>query len=245
MVRIAASSFVFLVLLLFTACAEAQLAKAPDKEAIETIVHDYLMNNPEVVEEALIALQEKRQAEEEAKSRKAIADNQDLLYKNATDYAIGPNDANVTVVEFFDYRCGYCKRSIDWIQKLPEKYDGNVRVVLKEFPILSPQSEQAALAALAAGKQGKYSEMHVALMESKSSFGTSDIDKIAKASGVDVTKMRADMRSTEVQKQLSDMKSLGKAIGVGGTPAFYIGDKKVPGGANETALNDMIKAALK
>ena len=117
------------------------------------------------IEEALIALTEKRQAEEDQRTRDAIAENTDRLLNSPGDYSIGPADAKVTVVEFFDYRCGFCKRSASWATGLPEKYDGDVRVIFKELPILSTESEKAALAAIAAGKQGKYIEMHMGLME--------------------------------------------------------------------------------
>ncbi|MEO1189060.1 MAG: thioredoxin domain-containing protein, partial [Pseudomonadota bacterium] len=183
------------------ACAQESVNTA-DKEAIEKIVYDYIMENPEVIEDALIALSEKRAAEEAALAMAAIADNQDALINNAADYSIGPADAPVTVVEFFDYRCGFCKRSAQWATELPEKYDNQVRVVFKEFPILSTESEKAALAAIAAGKQDKYIEMHMALMEldNGSGFGPEQIDAAAESIGVDVAMMRADMKSIEVQK---------------------------------------------
>jgi protein-disulfide isomerase len=246
MYRKVLASVAFGALALTPACAQSSSIDTADKEAIGEIVREYILENPEIIEEALIALTEKEREATAEEQRKAIASNSDALYGTKSDYFIGPADAKVTVVEFFDYRCGYCKRSIDWIQELPEKYDGDVRVVFKELPILSPESEQAALAALAAGKQGKYTEMHVGLMELESSTGfkPADIDKVAKAAGVDVKKMRADMRSIAVQKQLSDMKALGRSLGVGGTPSFFIGDEAVPGGANEDVLNKMIKEEL-
>ena len=103
---------------------------------------------------------ERQRRDEAEAARQAVVDNRDALYNQASDPAIGPDDAEITVVEFFDYRCGYCKRSLDFVSGLPAKHDGKVRVVFKEYPILSPQSRQAALAALAAKKQGKYFEMH-------------------------------------------------------------------------------------
>ena len=226
------------------ACAQEQVGAA-DKDAIEKIVADYIMENPQIIEDALIALSEQRAAEEAAQAQAAIAENQDALINNTADYSIGPADAAVTVVEFFDYRCGFCKRSAEWATEIPEKYDNNVRVVFKEFPILSTESEKAALAAIAAGKQGKYIEMHMALMEldNGSGFGPEQIDAAAESVGVDVTTMRADMKSIDVQKTVADSKSLARALGITGTPVFIVGNEQVSG-ANIPQVEALIESAL-
>ncbi|MFN3214592.1 MAG: DsbA family protein [Henriciella sp.] len=226
------------------ACAQEQVGTA-DKEAIEKIVADYIMENPEIIEDALIALSEKRAAEEAEQARAAIAENQDALINNVADFSIGPADAPVTVVEFFDYRCGFCKRSAEWATELPEKYDNQVRVVFKEFPILSAESEKAALAAIAAGKQDKYIEMHMALMEldNGSGFGPEQIDAAAESIGIDIDTMRADMKSIEVQKTVADAKSLARELGITGTPAFVIGNEHVSG-ANIPQVEALIETAL-
>jgi len=226
------------------ACAQGQVDTA-DKKAVEKIVYEYIMENPEIIEEALIALSEKRDAEEAALALAAIADNQDALISNPADYSIGPADAPVTVVEFFDYRCGFCKRSASWTTELPEQYDNQVRVVFKEFPILSTESEKAALAAIAAGKQGKYIEMHMALMDldNGSGFGPEQIDEAAESIGVDVTRMRADMKSIDVQKTVADAKSLARSLNITGTPNFIVGTEMVSG-ADIQQVEAMIEAAL-
>lgn len=226
------------------ACAQERVDTA-SKEAIEKIVYDYIMENPEIIEEALISLQEKRQAEELALAEAAIADNQDALFNNAADFSIGPADAPVTVVEFFDYRCGFCKRSTEWVLGLPEQYDNQVRVVFKEMPILSTESEKAALAAIAAGKQDKYVEMHTALMEldNGSGFGPEVIDQTAESIGIDVDKMRADMKSIDVQKAVADSKSLARTLGITGTPNFVIGTQNVAG-ADIASVEAIIEEAL-
>lgn len=226
------------------ACAQEQIDTA-SKEAIEKVVYDYILENPEIIEEALIALTEKRQLAELEESREAIAENQDELYNHAGDFSIGPDDAAVTIVEFFDYRCGYCKRSASWATGLPEKYDNQVRVVFKELPILSAESEKAALAALAAGKQGKYIEMHMALMEldNGSGFGPDVIDAAAESVGVDVARMRADMKSVDVQKTVADSKSLARTLGISGTPNFVIGNELIPS-ADITQVEALIQTSL-
>jgi len=226
------------------ACAQGQVDTA-SKEAVEKIVYEYIMENPEIIEEALIALSEKRDAEESALALAAIADNQDALFNNPADYSVGPDDAPVTVVEFFDYRCGFCKRSAEWTTKLPEQYDNQVRVVFKEFPILSTESEKASLAAIAAGKQGKYIEMHMALMEldNGSGFGAEQIDAAAESVGVDIDIMRADMKSIDVQKTVADAKGLARTLNITGTPNFIIGTEMVSG-ADTQQVEALIVAAL-
>jgi protein-disulfide isomerase len=229
------------------ACAEG--AKAPvtmERAELETIIHEYIVTHPEVIEEAIIALNARDRANAAEAAKAAISQNKDKLYSLDTDHFIGPEDAPVTVVEFFDYRCGYCKRSMPFVQELPEKYDNKVRVVFKEYPIFGGISETAALAALAAGKQDKYYEMHVALMGLKSNDELTEkkIDELAKKVGVDVRKMRADMQSVALKKQLDDMQRLGHALNLGGTPGFYVGDTAIEG-ADEQGVRNAIKEALK
>lgn len=242
--RKTALAFASVAVALLPACAQPG-AKA-ERADIEKIVREYILENPEIIEEALVALHEKEKAAQAQLARAAITANKDALYAHAGDYAIGPADAAVTIVEFFDYRCGYCKRSVDWVQKLPEKYDGEVRVVFKELPIFGGISETASLAALAAGKQGKYWEFHSALMKIKNNEDLTDakIDEISASLGLNTAKLRADMKSQAVQKQLAEMKSLGAALSVTGTPAFFIGDTHVEG-ANLPVIEAAIEAALK
>lgn len=233
--------------LVFTtsACAQGDAGTTMDREEIEEIVHQYIVENPEVIEEALVALSTQAEERNAAAAQEAIRNNFDAIYSSEHDYAIGPKDAPVTVVEFFDYRCGYCKRSMDWTMNLPETHDGKVRVVFKEFPILSPESEKAALAALAAGEQGKYAEMHRELMDMDNSTGfePDDIDGAAERAGVDVAQMREDMESVRLKKVIADNKSLARKVGVDGTPAFFIGEMLVPG-ANQQMVTSLIEDEL-
>lgn len=227
------------------ACAQNSVDTA-DKEAVEQIVRAYILENPEIIEEALIALQAKQQQAEQARAQDAILANTDRLFNSQTAYSIGPDDAAVTVVEFFDYRCGFCKRTADWALGLPEQYDNKVRVVFKELPILSAESEQAALAAIAAGEQGKYAEMHQALMalDNSSGFDEAAINGAALEAGVDIERMRADMTSMEVQKAVADAKALARDLSISGTPNFIVGDQMVSG-ADVAAVQELIEAALK
>ena len=217
-----------------------------ERAELETVIHEYIVTHPEVIEEAIIALNARDRAEAAKAAKDAISQNADELYDLDTDHFIGPADAPVTVVEFFDYRCGYCKRSMPFVQGLPEQYDNKVRVVFKEYPIFGGISETAALAALAAGKQGKYYEMHVALMGLKSNDELTEkkIDELGEEIGIDVRKMRADMKSVSLRKQLDDMQKLGHALNLTGTPGFYIGDTAIEG-ADQPGIEKAIKDALK
>ncbi|WP_018147022.1 DsbA family protein [Henriciella marina] len=235
-----------LSLVAFTpACAQQEDAAPQNREEIEEIVRDYILENPEIIEQALIRLQQRASEQEAESARAAIRSNSSAIFESESDYAIGPEDAPVTLVEFFDYRCGYCKRSMDWTIDLPSAYDGQVRVVFKEFPILSPESEKAALAALAAGEQGLYAEMHRELMEldNSSGFTPDEIDAAAERAGVDVEKMRADMGSVRLQKVIADNKTLARRVGISGTPAFLVGDQLIAG-ADQAGVTQMLDTAV-
>ena len=231
-----------LVALSLSACAQDTAAPA-DRAATEEIVREYILANPEIIEEALIALNEKRKAEEEAGSRIAVADNADLLFNASDDFSIGPEDAPVTIVEFFDYRCGPCRASMTTVNALPAKYQDQVRVVFKEFPILSPESEVAAIAALAAGRQGKYVEMHQAFMRSSSRFTEADILKIANELDMDMARWQEDRKDPALLAQISDTHQLARTIGANATPTFVVGDTLFSG-LNRERLDSLITAEI-
>ena len=232
--------------LALTACADNSAPATADREAMEQVVREYILDNPEIIEEALIKLAAKQKAAASAEAQQAIVSNFDAIYNNPGDYSIGPADAEITVVEFFDYRCGWCKRSTDWIQALPKEYDGSVRVVFKELPIFGGISETASLAALVAGKQDKYLEFHLALMDIKNNNDLTEakLDEVAEDVGMNVQKMRADMKSMDIQRKLADSKQLARTLGVEATPSFFIGNEFIEG-ANRDRVNELIKEGLK
>lgn len=233
----------FAGLALLPACAQG--GGTTNKAEVEKIVEAYILANPEIIEKALVALTEKERLAQASAAQAAIADSRDALYNNPDDYFVGPEDAAVTIVEFFDYRCGYCKRSAEWTANLPKAYDGQVRVVFKEYPIFGDISETAALAALASGQQGKYIDMHLALMALKSNDELTEqkIDELAMQLGIDVQRMRADMKSDKVKNQLADMQALGRALKVGGTPGYFVGNQAIEG-ANLPKIDEAIRAEI-
>lgn len=210
-----------------SALAPAAAADKPlDKEAVEKIVRDYLVANPEVILEAIQALERKEQAAAEAAQAEALVTNRKALLESGP---VGGNPkGDVTLVEFFDYNCGYCKRTHPERTEAVKK-DGKVKVIYKEFPILSPSSTEAARAALAADKQGKYEAFHSALMSHQGPLNSDVIRETAKKVGINVKQMEDDMGDPSIQAQIDANIELARALGIRGTPGFVIGDTLIPG----------------
>jgi protein-disulfide isomerase len=220
-----------------TAAASGQFS-ADQQHAIQAVVRDYLIANPEILIEVQAALEAKMVKEEAEKTKALVAANAQELYHHPNAPTAGNPDGDITVVEFFDYNCGYCKRGFSDVRKLVDT-DKKVRVVFKEFPILSDESEQASKVALAAQKQGKYWEVHQDLIVAKGRVDQAVALKIAEKHGLDMEKLKADMASPEVKAEIDRVKDLAKKMGINGTPHFLVGDKAV-GGAPEN-LYDMLE----
>ena len=176
--------------------ALAQTAKSPftpEQEArLKEMIREYILANPEVVFEAIQILRKRQEEETANAARGAIKANRDKLQGSKELPIFGNPNGDVTIVEFFDYRCGYCKAVKPTLDEVL-KSDGNIRVVMREFPILGPASTRAAMAALAAHKQGKYKEMHEALMSYKDGINDDVIFGIARRIGLNLDKLKADM----------------------------------------------------
>ena len=208
-----------------------------EKRVIE-IVRNYLTENPEILVEMTTEL-DKRQAEEQAAQQsKAISENKDALFRSKLSYTGGNPDGDVTLVEFFDYNCGYCKRALPDIVKLVDG-DSKVKLVLKELPIFGEDSEAAAKGALAAMKQNKYFEMHQKLYSGSGKADKEKVLKVAGELGLDVEKLKTDMESDDVKKALEESRELAQKLGLQGTPLFLIGDKVIPGAPDD--LHDQLK----
>ena len=212
--------------LALSACSEAG---AVGDDAFGKRVRAYLLEHPEVLEEAIVKLEEKRAVASTAAQTKALAGARSALDRDPRDFALGPADAKVAVVQFFDYRCPYCKTVAGDYVRLAQA-NPDVRFVFKEWPILDrggePVSEYAARAALAAKEQGKYLQVHQALMSAKA-LDMAGVDRILAANGVDLAKAKAAVQSPAVSDQIRDVAKLANDVQAGGTPSFIVAGKPV------------------
>lgn len=228
----------------------ASLAAAQDapksKAEVEQIVHEYLLKHPEVILEAVNKYQENQRGEEKKKAQQSISTNQQQLVHDPNSPAAGSiaPDA-VTVVEFFDYRCGYCKRMAPTIAKLVA--GSKARIVYKELPILGPDSIVAAKAALAARKQSEagYTKFHQDMMALEGTITLASIERVATKNNLDVAKLKADMEAPEVLAQISATQKLAETIGVNATPSFVIGNDLYTGAMDEQELQANIAKVQK
>jgi protein-disulfide isomerase len=212
-----------------------------DQAKTEQIIHDYLLAHPEVIIEAVEKYQKQQEQASAQKQAQALVDRREELLHAAADPVIGNPNGDVTVVEFFDYRCPYCKSVAAAFVDLYDK-DGKVRLVLKEFPILGPESEFASKAALAAQKQGKYRELHLAMMSFKGKMTNDDVRQLAAKVGLDVAKLEQDMQDPAITETINRNYALAEALGIKGTPAFIIGNELVPGAITADQMQKRIAA---
>jgi len=224
----------------------ADQMKPADREAIEQVIHDYLIKHPEVVIEALKAGQEAEKAQEAAEAKAEIAKRRDEILNDPTSPVGGNPKGDVTIVEFFDYRCPYCKQMEPGLEALI-KEDPNLRIVYKEFPILGPDSLIASRVALAAARQGndKYLRFHAAMMSTKGQINEAVILKTAEDAGLDMTRIKADMNSPEIEALIKKNYSLADGLDIKGTPALIIGDTMTPGAVDVATLRKLVADARK
>jgi len=200
------------------------------EERTGEIVRAYLLKHPEIIDEAMQALRERRAAEVAAKTSQALKEHRDALLADPMSPVVGDPDGKVTVVEFFDYNCPYCRAAGPVVNELLQKKAG-VRFVYKEFPTLAPSSRFAARAALATRRQSPelYTAFHDALLKANGRLTEDGVVQIAREAGVDVARMRADMEDPAINKSIDGNIELARAIGVTGTPTFIIGDAMLDG----------------
>ncbi len=237
----------FLVFAAFVAAAPAAAQEAlnpAQKLAVETIVRDYLRDHPEMILEALQNLEQRREAEQQERSRQTLAERRGELFNDPATPVEGNPKGDVTLVEFFDYRCGYCKGVSATLADVVRQ-DGNVRLVLKEFPILGPASVVASRAALAAWRQDrtKYMLFHKAMMDAKGELTESRVLQIATSQGLDADRLAKGMQAPEINSALQRNLELAKALEISGTPAFIIGEQVVPGAVGADGLKKLIAEA--
>jgi protein-disulfide isomerase len=223
------------------ALAQIETLSPAQRQAVEDAVGDYLRKHPEIVIEAIKILRQREQASEDAQTGNVVAARGSELFNDPATPVGGNPDGDVTLVEFFDYRCGYCKRVFPTIKKLIED-DGKIRFVYKEFPILGPASVYAARAALASREQGKYEAFHDALMAAKGALTEDKVLRIAEAVGLDRGVLLDAMTRNEAEydRIFAKNRDLAQALRINGTPAFVAGDVVVRGAADYQSMKNVI-----
>jgi protein-disulfide isomerase len=236
----------FVVMLFSFSPAKADDAALSSKqmEAVRKIVRDYILENPEIIGDAIEALQEKARRAIEAENAKMIAEKRKDIENDPSSPVGGNPKGDVTIVEFFDYRCGYCKQVHGPLMDLI-KTDGKIRMVYKELPVLGKDSELAAKVALATHMQGKYVEFNDALMRGRGQVSEDSLFALAKGLGLDIEKLKKDMRSPEIEKTLKANDELARLLSVKGTPGFIIGEQIVRGAPDPEGLKLLVVEARK
>lgn len=224
-------------------CAGPATSPGPvSQQATDQMIEQYIRTHPEVIEQSLQALEAKRETEEKARQKLALAARQKDLLNDPSSPVSGNLNGDVTLVEFFDYRCGYCKRAASAVTQL-QKENSHVRVVYKDYPILGEASELAAKAALASYAQGKHQVFHEALLASKGDVTKDAILAIAGDVGLDAKRLETDLTNPEWQKVIDRNRALAKDLGITGTPGFIVGTELVPGALDVNGLKDLIVRA--
>src|SRR6266436_2484991 len=201
--------------------ASAQSFSDTQRGDIETIVRNYLIAHPEVLEEAMNELNKRQAAAEAEKHEASVAKNADAIFNSPRGVTLGNKDGDVTFVEFFDYNCGYCKRAMSDMLDLM-KADPKLKVVLKEFPVLSQGSVEAAQVAVAVRMQDpsgkKYLDFHQKLLGGRGAADKARALAVAKDAGLDIARLEKDMASPEAKATLEENFKLAEAMGMNGTP---------------------------
>ena len=223
---------------------DPKVVSPEQRAAIETIIREYLLSHPEILVEVSKELETKQQAQAAAMAKSTIAEKKALIYRSPADVVLGNPQGDITVVEFFDYNCGWCKKAVDEVQKLV-KSDPQVRVVMKELPIFGgPNSVLAAKAAMASIAQGKYWEFHQALMRERQ-VTPENLFKVAEKVGLDVAKLKTDMAKPEIEATIKETMALAQNLGIDGTPGFMVDAKINPGYMPHEQITEMIAEVRK
>ena len=226
--------------------APAQSFSDVQRGDIEKIVREYIISHPEVLEEAINELSKRQAAAESEKHQVTIAKNADTIFNSPRGVTIGNKDGDVTFVEFFDYNCGYCKRAMDDMLTLM-KADPKLKVVLKEFPVMSQGSVEASQVAVAVRMQDpsgkKYLDFHQKLLGGRGAADKARALQAAKEAGLDTARIEKDIGSAEVRSTIEENFKLAEAMGMNGTPSYVIGNNVVVGAVGLDALKEKINTA--
>ncbi|MBX9759137.1 MAG: DsbA family protein [Beijerinckiaceae bacterium] len=221
--------------------ARAQMSQTQRGE-IETVIRDYLIKNPEVLRDALIELDRRAKAEEDTQRRQAVEQLGSKIFSSKHQVVVGNPKGTIDLVEFYDYNCGFCKRALNDLAALI-KGNPDLRVILKEFPVLSPGSVEAAHVAGAAKMQltpDRFWAFHQKLMSSRGQVGRAQALAVAKEFNVDMARLTKDMESEDVKAGIAETMQLGETLGINGTPSYVIGKDIVVGAVGLEALQTRI-----
>ena len=235
------------LIVILAVLAPASLAHAQaglDRAAIEKIIKEYLLANPGVIVDALQEYERREIAEKGERARAELLNHRVELINDPLTPVGGNPKGDVTIVEFFDYNCGYCRRAHPTLKSVVAG-DGNIRVVHKQFPILSDDSKIAARVALAAARQGKYFEMHDALMEARGTLTAARMAHFVAELKLDGQRLAKDMEDPAITAYLTQVADLARALGIKGTPAFVIGAQLIPGAVDASVMKDAVAKARK
>jgi len=233
-------TLVTVLLILGLAAAQAQAEDITDARVKELIIKT-LRENPELVLEALRTLDQRQADADAAKAAEVLQTERAALEGDPNAPVIGNPAGDVTIVEFFDYNCPYCRKAMPELTALLQA-DKNIRLVLREWPILSEGSDFAARAALAARSQGKYAELHKALFAMRGKPDAKSVLRTAKDLGLDIDKLQVDMKAPEVEEHIATSKRLTAALGFNGTPSFVVGEALIPGFVEQATLAEAVAA---
>jgi protein-disulfide isomerase len=233
-----AAATVVVLLLPASVPAGAQSFSDPQRGEIEKIIKEYIVSHPEVLQEAMAELEKRQAAAEAEKSKTTIKNNAQTIFSSARQVTLGNPQGDVTLVEFFDYNCGYCKRALSDMMDLM-KTDSKLKVVLKEFPVLGPGSEEAARVAVAVRMQDptgkKYLEFHQKLLGGRGAAG--------RAVALDMSRLEKDMASDEAKVTFNENIKLAEALGMNGTPSYVVGSEVVVGAVGLDGLKQKVNTA--
>jgi protein-disulfide isomerase len=218
-----------------------------DKAEVQATIRAYILQNPEIIKEAIDALEKKQASEAEAAATRAVSERKEKIFDSPLQTVIGNPKGDVTLVEFFDYNCGYCRKALDDVNALI-KDDPKLRVVLKEFPILSRGSMEAAQVAVAVKMQApeKYMDFHNKLFAAREETGKpadkTQAIEVAREVGLDMARLEKDLQSPEIRATLEESYELAQALSVNGTPAFVVGEEVLHGAVGADTISGKIKA---
>ncbi len=229
-------------LALLPAAFSAQ-AETLDRTQVESIIKEYLVANPEIVLEALQELDKRRVAEEESARKEAITGLSDQIYNSEYQITLGNPDGDVTLVELFDYNCGYCKRALSDMMRLVDE-DKNLRIVLKEFPVLGKASQEAARVAIAVADiaPDKYEDFHLTMLGQPGRANLASSLKVAKDLGISEDDLQASMKSDRAAETFQEVFTIAEQLGITGTPSYILGDEVIVGAVGYDTLKEKIAA---